>query len=420
MDVKPGEVLGLLGDNGAGKSMIMLVLAGAAHPYAGTVTQNGEICYLPQDPKEVDLNMLARNRVLSARGMDRLLADLEKQRALMAEVTDDIARDRALGRYGQLEEQFASVGGYAAESEALRICANLDLPEHVLDRALRTLSAGERRRVEVARVLFVASKTGAARATTLLLDEPTNHLDTDSLRWLRDLLKAHTAGLVVISHNVDLLAEVVNRVWFLDAMRGEVDVYNMTWQKYLCAHATDEERRFRERASAERKAAALRTQAAKMLRLGGAKGARAVAAQNILRRADRMIAALDGDRVVEKGARVRVMFPTPAACGRTPLVAKGLTKTFGSLEVFNGVDLSIDRGSRVVVLGRNGGGKTTLLRLLAGVQTPDAGRVERGHGLKIGYLAQDNDTLDSAATVWDHIWDAAPDADEQDLRRLLA
>ena len=128
LQVHSGDRIALVGQNGAGKTMIMRVLAGAAHPYAGTVTQNGEICYLPQDPKEVDLNMLARNRVLSARGMDRLLADLEKQRALMAEAPDDTARDRALGRYGQFEEQFASVGGYAAESEARRICANLDLP----------------------------------------------------------------------------------------------------------------------------------------------------------------------------------------------------------------------------------------------------------------------------------------------------
>src|SRR5262249_56835684 len=115
---------------------------------------------------------------------------------------------------------FAAVGGYTAESEAIRICANLDLPEHLLDRALRTLSAGERRRTEVARVLFGASKTGAGHATTLLLDEPTNHLDVDSVRWLRDFLKAHKSGLVLISHNVDLLDEVANRVWFVDATHG--------------------------------------------------------------------------------------------------------------------------------------------------------------------------------------------------------
>ena len=319
LQVHFGDRIALVGENGAGKTMIMRVLAGAAHPYAGTVTQNGEICYLPQDPKEVDLNTLARNRVLSARGMDRLLADLEKQRALMAEAADDIARDRALGRYGQLEEQFASVGGYAAESEALRICANLDLPEHALDRALRTLSAGERRRVEIARVLFAASKTGAAHATTLLLDEPTNHLDADSLRWLRDFLKAHACGLVVISHNDDLLAEVMNRVWFLDAMRGEVDVYNMTWQKYLHARAADEEFRFRDRASTERKAAALRTQAANIMRVRRAKRVKAVAVHDLLRRANRMVAALDGDHVAGKVAQVPVVFPTPAACGRKPL-----------------------------------------------------------------------------------------------------
>ena len=171
--------------------------------------------------------MLARDRVLSARGLDTLLADLEKQQALMAELADDAARDKAIRRYGQLEERFAALGGYAAESEAGRICASLGLPERVLTQPLRTLSGGQRRRVELSRILFAASDTGAGSATTLLLDEPTNHLDADSVGWLRDFLQNHTGGLMVISHNVDLLADVVNRVWFLDAVRGEADVYNM-------------------------------------------------------------------------------------------------------------------------------------------------------------------------------------------------
>ena len=411
--VQPGDRIGLVGRNGAGKTTTMRILAGEGEPYAGSIARTGEIGYLPQDPKEGDLNVLARDRVLSARGLDRLLADLEKQQVLMAEVADDAGQDRAVRRYGQLEERFAALGGYAAESEAGRICASLGLPERVLTQPLHTLSGGQRRRVELSRILFAASDSGAGSATTLLLDEPTNHLDADSIGWLRDFLHSHTGGLVVISHNVDLLAEVVNRVWFLDAVRGEVDVYNMTWQKYLDARAADEQRRRRERANAERKAGALRTQAAKM----GAKATKAVAAQNMLRRADRMMAALDEERVADKVARIK--FPTPAPCGRTPLVVKGLAKNYGSLEIFTGVDLAIDRGSRVVVLGLNGAGKTTLLRLLAGVETPDSGGLEPGHGLKIGYFAQEHDTLDDHASVWENIRHAAPDTGEQDLRGLL-
>jgi ATPase subunit of ABC transporter with duplicated ATPase domains len=377
------------------------------------VVRNGEVGYLPQDPREGDLDVLARDRVLSARGLDTLLADLEKQQVLMSEVVDAAEQDKAIRRYGNLEERFAALGGYAAESEAGRICASLGLAERVLTQPLRTLSGGQRRRVELARILFAASDSGSGSDTTLLLDEPTNHLDADSIGWLRDFLKAHTGGLVIISHNVELLADVVNRVWFLDAVRGEADVYNMGWQKYLDARATDEQRRRRERANAEKKASALRTQAAKM----GAKATKAVAAQNMLRRAERMMSALDAERVADKVAKIR--FPSPAPCGRTPLVAKGLTRNYGSLEVFTGVDLAIDRGSRVVVLGLNGAGKTTLLRLLAGVESMDAGEIEPGHGLKIGYFAQEHDTLDNSATVWENIRHAAPDTGEQELRSLL-
>jgi ATPase subunit of ABC transporter with duplicated ATPase domains len=412
--VQPGDRIGLVGRNGAGKTTTMRILAGEGEPYAGSVSNSGEIGYLPQDPREGDLEVLAKDRVLSARGLDTLLRDLEKQQALMAEVVDEKARDRAVDRYGQLEDRFSALGGYVAESEAARICNSLGLPDRVLEQPLRTLSGGQRRRIELARILFAASDgSGGKSGTTLLLDEPTNHLDADSIGWLRSFLLNHDGGLVVISHDVDLLADVVNRVWFLDAVRGEADIYNMSWQKYLDARATDEQRRKRERANAEKKAGALRVQAAKM----GAKATKAVAAQNMLKRAERMLDNLDEERVADRTAKIR--FPDPASCGKTPLMASGLTKMYGSLEIFAGVDLAIDRGSRVVVLGLNGAGKTTLLRLLAGVETAERGTLEPGYGLKIGYFAQEHETLDDRASVWENIRHAAPDAGEQDLRGLL-
>jgi ATPase subunit of ABC transporter with duplicated ATPase domains len=413
--VGPGDRIGLVGRNGAGKTTTMRVLAGAGQPYAGWMSVPTEVGYLPQDPREGDLSVTAKDRVLSARGLDVLLREMEKAQTAMAELVDGPDRERAVRDYGRIEERFAALGGYAAEAEAARICAHLGLPERVLDQTLATLSGGQRRRVELARILYAASDAGAGgrSATTLLLDEPTNHLDADSIAWLRSFLQRHEGGLVVISHDTELLGDVVNKVWFLDATRAEIDVYNMGWRRYLEARATDEKRRRRERANAEKKAAALRLQAEKM----GAKATKAVAAKNMARRADALLAGLEPERQRDKTAKIR--FPEPAPCGRTPLTAEGLAKSYGSLEVFAGVDLAIDRGSRVVVLGLNGAGKTTLLRLLAGHEQPDSGEVIPGHGLRLGYYAQEHDTLDLDATVWECVRHAAPDAPEQRLRTLL-
>ncbi|MFD4248840.1 ABC-F family ATP-binding cassette domain-containing protein [Amycolatopsis thermoflava] len=413
--IQPGDRIGLVGRNGAGKTTTLKVLAGEGEPYAGEVRRGSELGYLPQDPREGDLSVTAKDRVLSARGLDALLRDMEKAQTAMSELVDDAERDKAIRRYGRLEERFASLGGYAAESEAARICANLGLADRVLAQPLRTLSGGQRRRVELARILFAASDVGASGRsdTILLLDEPTNHLDADSINWLRGFLKGHEGGLVVISHDVELLAEVVNKVWFLDATRGELDNYNMTWNRYLEARATDEKRRRRERANAEKKAAALQAQAAKL----GAKATKAVAAKNMARRAEQMLASLDDQRQADKVAHIK--FPAPALCGRTPLTAEGLSKSYGSLEIFTGVDLAIDRGTKVVVLGLNGAGKTTLLRLLGGMEKPDTGSVEAGHGLRLGYYAQEHETLDHDASVWENIRHLAPDTGAQELRNLL-
>src|SRR5262249_61942272 len=162
----------------------------------------------------------------------------------------------------------------------------------------------------------------------LLLDEPTNHLDADSITWLRGFLGGHKGGLVAISHDASLLESVVNKVWFLDANRATLDIYNLGWKAYLEQRETDERRRRRERANAEKKAGALMAQADKMR----AKATKTVAAQNMARRAGKMLAGLEEVRVSDKVAKVR--FPTPVACGKTPLTASALSKSYGSLPNF--------------------------------------------------------------------------------------
>jgi ATPase subunit of ABC transporter with duplicated ATPase domains len=403
--VGPGDRVGLVGRNGAGKTTLLKTLAGETQPAGGSIVRRGEIGYLPQDPRTGDLDQLARDRILSARGLDGLLRDMRQAEGEMASAVDE-TRDAAVARYGRLEDRFHALGGWAAESEAAMIAGALGLPERVLTQPLGTLSGGQRRRVELARILF-------SGAETLLLDEPTNHLDADSITWLRDFLRTHAGGVVVVSHDVALLDRVVNKVVHLDATRAVLDVYNVGWTAYLQQRETDERRRRRERAGAERQAQALKAQADSMR----AKATKAKAAQQMDRRAEKLLSGLEAVRKADRVARLR--FPEPAPCGKVPLTATALSKSYGSLEVFTDVDLAIDRGARVVVLGLNGAGKTTLLRVLAGVEAPDTGQVHPGHGLRLGYYAQEHETLDVTRSVLDNLRTAAPDAADSELRRVL-
>ena len=403
--VDNGDKIGLVGRNGAGKTTMTKVLAGLALPAEGTVTRSCSIGYLPQVPKVDDMTQLARDRILSARGLDGVAKKMRQAQEDMAS-EDESIRAKGMRRYDRLEAEFIAGGGYAAESEAAVITSNLDLPERVLAQPLETLSGGQRRRVELARILFSA-------ADTMLLDEPTNHLDADSILWLREFLKNFSGGLLVISHDVELMELVVNRVFYLDANRCVIDQYNMGWKNYLSQREQDEHRRKRERANAQKKAQALMEQANKMR----AKATKAVAAQQMIKRAERMMRGLEDERQTDKVAAIR--FPEPAPCGKTPLSAQSLSKSYGSLEIFTDVDLAIDRGSRVVVLGLNGAGKTTLLRMLAGNIAPDTGEVVYGHGAKIGYFAQEHEILDGERTVLENMKSAAPDLDDTRVRTIL-
>ncbi|WP_109508527.1 ABC-F family ATP-binding cassette domain-containing protein [Nocardioides speluncae] len=403
--VAPGDKVGLVGRNGAGKTTLTKILAGEALPASGKVTATGDVGYLPQDPRIGNPEVIARERILSARGLDDVVRRLRESEALMGSADPEVA-EKAMKRYARADAELHAGGGYAAESEAAQIAHSLGIEDRILAQPLKTLSGGQRRRVELARILF-------SGAETLLLDEPTNHLDADSIVWLREFLKAHKGGLIVISHDNELLEQTVTRVLHLDANRAEIDVYNMGWKSYLKQRETDERRRHRERMNAENKAKTLTDQANRMR----AKATKAQAAQSMLKRAEKMMAGVEAERKADKVARIK--FPAPAACGKTPLTATELSKSYGSLEVFTDVDLAIDKGSRVVILGLNGAGKTTMLRILAGVDASDTGQVVPGHGLKIGYYAQEHETLDTGRTVLENMQSAAPQLTDSEARSVL-
>jgi ATPase subunit of ABC transporter with duplicated ATPase domains len=403
--VDRGDKIGLVGRNGAGKTTLTKTLAGELAAAGGRIDRTGEIGYLPQDPRSGNPEDLARTRILDARGLGTLVIDMAKATHDMGS-PDAATSQAAMNKYGRLEERFTALGGYAAEAEAASIASNLALPDRILDQQLSTLSGGQRRRIELARILF-------SGADTMLLDEPTNHLDADSVVWLRDFLKGFQGGLIVISHDLEIVEETVNKVFYLDANRQVIDIYNMGWKNYLRQREADEERRKKERANAEKKATVLETQAAKF----GAKASKAAAAHQMVARAEKLRAGLDEVRTVERVAKLR--FPDPAPCGRTPLMASNLSKSYGSLEIFTAVDLAIDRGSKVVILGLNGAGKTTLLRILAGVDKPDTGKVESGHGLRVGYYAQEHETIDVNRTVLQNMVGASPQLTETEARKVL-
>jgi ATPase subunit of ABC transporter with duplicated ATPase domains len=402
-----GDKIGLVGRNGAGKTTLMKALAGETLLEKGRLYSTGTVGYLPQDPRSVDLELPAFERVLSGRGLSELRRELAAVTQHMSS-SDLVIAERATRDYGELEHRFSALGGYSAEAEAEAICVSLGLEPRLFHSPLGNLSGGQRRRVELARILF-------SNAETLLLDEPTNHLDADSIQWLKGYLRSYKGSLILISHDVELLREVVNRVAYLDANSSKLEMYQMRYDLYIKARAQSEARSKKERERSEGEIQRLSLQANKMR---GSSAKRARKAKVLDARAEKLESSIEEIRSKDKVAKLK--FPEPRHCGRTPLEGVTLSKTYGSLEVFIGVDLAIDRGSKVLVLGLNGAGKTTLLKVLAGVEVPDTGEIRLGTGAMVGYYAQEHETLDHEDTVFHFIRSKAPvDMQDKDLRSIL-
>lgn len=405
------DKVGIVGRNGAGKTSMFKVLGGDAEPAAGKVTRSGQYGYLSQDPRtspEAEKRS-AISHVLSGRNIDEDLERLEKLRVAMEENSDE----RNVSRFIKAEEAFNLKGGYSAESEARSIAAGLGLKATRLDMPLGVLSGGERRRVELARILFAGSDM-------LLLDEPTNHLDIDAKTWLLNFLRNYKGALLVISHDLELLDEAITRVLHLDRPNeddiGTVYEYRGTYSQYTRSRAEDEAR-------AEKKSMMQAKEVARLQEVVdrfGAKATKATMAHSIEKRIARIESESTGVR--KKDRVLNVKFPDPPQSGVTVVTATGLSKGYGGPPVFEDVSFDLGRGERLLVLGLNGAGKTSLLRILAGATDANIGNFEWGYQVSVGYFAQEHDTLDPHQSLLWHMRRELPAGSpltETQLRALL-
>ncbi len=405
------DKVGLVGRNGAGKTSLFRVLGGEVEPSAGRVLRKGAFGYLPQDPRIAGVldGRTAVTHILSGRGIDAELERLEKLRIAMEELPDD----RNVARYTRAEEQFRTNGGYAADSEARALAAGLGIGPNRIEYPIGVLSGGERRRVELARILFAGSDV-------LCLDEPTNHLDVDAKEWLMGFLRAYRGALLVISHDLDLLDEAITRVLHLDrpdeTATGHLVEYKGTYTQYRESRAADEERQSKMAARQSKEIARLQ----KFVDRVGAKATKAAAAHSMEKR----ISRLEADKVDDVRAErvMRVRFPPPPTPGRTVIDVAGLTKSYGGPPIFTDVAFDLGRGERLLVLGLNGAGKTSLLRILASETAADRGTVTWGHNVTPGYYAQEHDNLRVNESLLDNIRREVPPGvvlTETQLRGLL-
>jgi ATPase subunit of ABC transporter with duplicated ATPase domains len=401
--LRRGDKVGVVGRNGAGKTSLLQVIAGEASPPAGTVRVRGALGYLRQDPRQhrADEQRSGLEHVLEARGLLEIGARLEKERLAL----EERPTQTRIARFARLEERYRAAGGYSGEAEVRRIASGLGLAQDRLDLPVPSLSGGERRRLELTRILFAGSDV-------LLLDEPTNHLDSDAKGWLMRFLAAYKGALMVVSHDLALLDASITRILHLD--RDTVVQYRGTYSQYREARRRDETRLA---ALAERQKAEIKRLETLADSMRGSTAKRARKAKTLDTRVARMRSqAVEGPA---RERRVRYRFPDPPHSGNVVLEVTGLTKGYGGPPVFEDVSFTLGRRERLLVMGLNGAGKTSLLRILAGVTRPDAGSFRLGAGVSLGYYAQEHEGIRDKDGALAHVRAESTDESDQDLRALL-
>ena len=383
--LNPGERYGLVGANGSGKTTLLNVLCGTMEPTLGQVSV----------PKSLRLGVLKQDHFayeneeilgVALMGNPELWHALAEKEAILSAGEDNFDYER----FSELEETIQRLDGYTAEARAATILEGLGLPTEVHRAPLSTLSGGFKLRVLLAQVL-------ASDPDVLLLDEPTNHLDIISIRWLEKFLEGFSGPVVIISHDHRFLDNVSKQI--LDVDYGTVTLYRGNYSQFLEAKVAERERREKEIASRE-KEIAHHQQFVDRFR---AKASKARQAQSKLRFIEKKAAELT--ELPGSSRRYPTFrFEPRRPSGKEVLKVKGIHKAFGDNEVLHGVDLEVRRGDRLAIMGPNGIGKSTLLKIVMGEVGADTGQVTWGYETHPGYFAQDNKNQFAGGTESTEEW----------------
>ena len=403
LQLKAGERYGLVGANGSGKTTFLDIVSGELEASEGAVTI----------PKRLRLGVLRQDQflyedeeilVVTMMGNAELWEAMMEKEGLLAKAEDYFDADR----FSELEETVQRYDGYTVEARATKILEGLGLPGHIHRDPLSTLSGGFKLRVLLAQVL-------AGAPDVLLLDEPTNHLDILSIRWLEMFLRDFAGPVVVISHDHRFLDNVCTHI--LDVDYESILLYHGDYTTFLQAKQAERERREKGIAAREREIAHHQ----KFVDRFRAKASKARQAQSKVRMIEKKAEGLS--ELAPSSRRYPTFrFEQVRDSGRDVLKIKGVEKAFGDNHVLHGVDLLVQRGERLAVMGPNGIGKSTLLKIIMGELDADQGEVEWGYETHPAYFAQDHqeqfDPLHNTAEGW--VWDSCPERDIGYVRARLA
>lgn len=386
--VAPGEKAGLIGVNGAGKSSLLKIVAGLMEADRGTLARPRSFGYLAQDvahETSVAEGTTVRDFIFSSTGLDHAVRDYEALSARLAEADGDL--EEVLKRFEQAQDDLDRLGYYDADARSELLIAGLNLGGVTLERQVQTLSGGQKTKLALARLLFQSPDL-------LLLDEPTNFLDVEATGWLMDFLERYRGALLIISHDLDLLDKSITKVLRLNEFTHKLEEYRGTYTNYLTITGDALALMERTKAQQQREVARLRKTSEKLRGYGATRVSQRIAV-------DKRISQLENSmpQLPQHSRKMKVDFPVRQPSGQLVIEAKKLSKSYGTRQIFRDINFQVERGQRLVVVGLNGVGKTTLLRTMLGQLPLNSGQVTIDERVHLGYYAQENEGLDYENTV---------------------